>query len=227
MLIKLFVFGLPGSGKSTVSRSIVEYVYQTYPYWFARRFSDYDILLDMFGKDKQRKDFQPENSGFYVKNPKVYDQALKRLEQLVNQVNSASNQLIVIEFSRGDYAKSLKIFESSFLDNSAYLFLYSDINTCKERVAQRIKHSYYGPDDHYVPERTFERFATIDTEEYPQSLHLWLAKFFGEKNNRFKIIDSRDSKSNTLFRAKTFVDEVITLSQAPVQSNVNVFRKLS
>jgi adenylate kinase family enzyme len=228
MLMKLFVFGMPGSGKSTVSRSTVEYVHQKYPNWFARHFSDYDILREMFRQDTEHKNFSPEEyKGFYVTNPEMYDEALRKLQQSINQVNPAGNQLVLIEFSRGDYAKSLKHFESSFSQNAAYLFIYSDINTCLERIAHRIKHPHYGNDDHYVPERTFERFANTDTEEYPQSLHLWLVHSYGEKNSRFKIIDSRGSKESTQLQAKVFVDEIISLSQTPIPSNVKIFRKLT
>ena len=53
MLVKLFVFGLPGSGKSTVARHIVDHVQRDYKNWSAQRISDYNILHKMFLQDKK------------------------------------------------------------------------------------------------------------------------------------------------------------------------------
>jgi adenylate kinase family enzyme len=209
VVVKLFLFGLPGSGKSTVSRSIVDHVNRKYKQWSVQRVCDYDILYNMFRQDTRRKNFYPvKHGGFYVTNPNLYDDALKQLEQFVNQVNPKGNKLLVIEFARGDYAKALKQFDSSFFDNAAYLFLYADINTCLERIAQRVKDPQ-SIDDHFVPERTLERFAAASTEEYAELLCSRLENNYRGKNSRFLIIDSGESKNNTLLQAHSFADQII------------------
>src|SRR5712691_12246779 len=82
-MYKLFVLGLPGSGKSTISHAIVRYVKQTYKNWFVERFCDYDILYNMFKGDTRRKDFYPAKyGGFYVTNPTKYDIALSQIEKV-------------------------------------------------------------------------------------------------------------------------------------------------
>ena len=52
MAVKLFIFGLPGCGKSEIARNIQKYVEQkcwldTDQYWSAERFNDYPILEEM------------------------------------------------------------------------------------------------------------------------------------------------------------------------------------
>jgi adenylate kinase family enzyme len=225
MVVKLFVFGLPGSGKSTVSRSIVDHVHRTYKQWYVRRLCDYNILFEMFKQDTKHKNFYTEkHNGFYVTNPNMYDIALMRLEQLANRVRPNSNQLLVVEFARSDYLKAIKTFENSFFYNSAFIFLYTDINTCIERIAQRIEHPHYNHDDHFVPERAFERFEDASTKEYPQLLQASLLNDYRGKNSPFRIIDSSGSENDTLAQAKPFVDEIISSSQTFIFSSIT--RKL-
>ncbi len=226
MVVKLFVFGLPGSGKSTVSRSIVDHVHRTYKKWYARRICDYNLLYSMFERDNERKNFHPEKpNGFYVTNPVMYTDALKLLEQSANQVRPTSNQLLVIEFARSDYLNAIKTFESSFFYNSAFIFLYADIDTCLERIAQRVKHPHYFLDDHFVPDRTLGRFESASTKQYPQLFRDSLVNDYRGKNSPFSIIDSSGSKHDTLTQTNLFIDKLILLSQTPVFSNIT--RKIS
>src|SRR6266853_327322 len=60
MLERLFVFGLPGSGKSTISQHIVDHVEreaQTKD-WSALPINDYHILYEMFLTEKKRERFK-------------------------------------------------------------------------------------------------------------------------------------------------------------------------
>ncbi len=209
MLKKLFVLGFPGSGKSTVSRYIVDHVQRSYKSWLAQRICDYNLLYNMFKQDIKRKDFYPvKHGGFYVTNPTKYDDALKQLEKSVNSLNMKENKLLVIEFARGDYARALKLFQKDFFRNSSYLFLYADLNTCLERIAQRIK-DQRSIDDHFVPEHSLERFISAAAEDYPESVHTQIRCSFEGKYSRFKIIDSRGSKESTIAKANSFTDEII------------------
>ena len=209
MSTKLFVLGFPGSGKSTVSRYIVDYVQRSYKNWLAQRICDYNILYNMFKQDIKRKDFYPvKHGGFYVTNPTKYDDALKQLEKSANSLNSKENKLLVIEFARGDYAKALKLFQKDFFRNSSYLFLYADLNTCLERIAQRIK-DQRSIDDHFVPEHSLERFISAAAEDYPESVCVQVQSSFEGRYSRFKIIDSSGSKGSTIAKTNAFTDEII------------------
>src|ERR1700693_2531710 len=138
---KLFVLGLPGSGKSTVSRYIVDYLRKYYDGFIATRISDYDILYDMFLEDSDHKHFYPtEHNGFYVKNPSKYDAALKKLEREVENHNIAKNEFVIIEFARNDYLRAFQIFSEAFLQNAYFLFLDVDVEVGMRRVKDRVKH---------------------------------------------------------------------------------------
>lgn len=103
MAVKIFVLGLPGSGKSTVCRRIAEYI-TVYPGWSALRINDYHILYKMFQEDTKGKYFRsiPEFGGFDVVNPIAFDIALQKLEREVieHTSNAKSDEIIIIEFAK-------------------------------------------------------------------------------------------------------------------------------
>lgn len=211
MLQKLFVLGLPGSGKSTISRAIARFVKQTYKNWFVERFCDYDILYNMFRGDTRRKDFYPvKYGGFYVTNPTKYDIALARLETAGHSCKQGRYGLQIIEFARGDYLKAFNLFQEGFLSNSSFLFLNADIDTCIQRVEQRMKEPH-SLDDHFVPECTFERFIKAEPEEYLRNVCTHVQESYWGKHSRFRIIDSRGTIDDTLSQVHPFIDEVIKL----------------
>src|SRR2546429_5498381 len=85
MVEKLFILGLPGSGKSAVARHINFKVYAEGWHSAARRFNDYKILGDMFHQDTAGR-FKPADSGgFDVLDLKVFDEALQTLEYEVKK----------------------------------------------------------------------------------------------------------------------------------------------
>lgn len=210
-MYKLFILGLPGSGKSTVSRAIIRYINQTYKKWFVDRCCDYDVLYNMFKKDTKHKDFyQVKYGGFYVTNPTKYDEALSQLDSESWSCKHYKYGLQIIEFARGDYLKALDLFQDNFLSNSSFLFLYSDINTCIERVSQRRKNPR-SLDDHFVPDRTFERLIKAEPEEYLRNVCIHVQKSYWGKNTRIRVIDSGGTIEDTLSQVQPFIDEMITL----------------
>src|SRR5258706_15356283 len=83
MLVKVFILGLPGSGKSLASRFLMSLLRERN--WNTSRFKDYDILLEMFQQDIEREKFAAaEHNGFDVIDPKVLDTALQKLEKKVD-----------------------------------------------------------------------------------------------------------------------------------------------
>jgi len=159
--VKLFVLGRPGSGKSAAFRQIVKNIDQKHKDWSAIHFNDYEILQELFlfeklfQSDAKPRKFQArEHGGFDVLDFSVLDKALKELEKKVRSRYSKKNnkdEIIVIEFARDDYGKALEQFSSSFLKDSYFLFINSDINTCIQRVNNRVTHPAT-VDDHFVSE---------------------------------------------------------------------------
>ncbi len=212
MLTKLFVFGFPGSGKSTVAQYLVGYVNFAYKHWLANRISDYNILYNMAHRDKKSKDFYLMNyrgtEGFYVSNPAKYNEALKDLEELVDSYQTKSNRLLVIEFARSDYARAFKVFKEDFFRNSSFLYVYADMNVCMQRIEERIRDPH-SRDDHYVSNYTFANYLGKDEMHYPLQIRSELISTYTGKDGRFKIIDSNGSLHQTQLQAKSFVDQVI------------------
>lgn len=212
MLTKLFVFGFPGSGKSTVARYIVEHVKNTYKYWSAFRVSDYNILHKMAHQEKKSKDFYLFNhqgtEAFYVSNPAKYNEALEHLEELVERYQTKSNRLLVIEFARSDYARAFKVFGEGFFRNSSFAYVYADMDVCLRRIEERISNPH-SKDDHYVSDYTFENYVGKDNGQYPFLVRSELNSIYTGRNGRFKIIDSNGSLQQTWEQATSFADQVI------------------
>ena len=163
MLVKYFVFGIPGSGKSTVAQHMVDHVNLVND-WSATRISDYGILHKWFLEDKDHRDFEPVNfGGFHVKDISTDNKALKAVEEEIDSLQSLpvkENQLIVVELARSDYVSALGKFREETLENSCFLYLDTNIEVCMARIIERIKHPQpRSLDDHYLSPRTLETYV--------------------------------------------------------------------
>jgi thymidylate kinase len=195
---KLYVLGLPGSGKSTVSRYIVVYIKRYHDDFSATRKCDYDILYMMFEEDTAHKHFFPtEYNGFYVKNPAKYDAALKMLEKEIENYNFAENEIVLIEFARSDYLYAFQNFSKSFLLNAYFLFLDVDIEVGMKRVRERVKHpDPTSRDDHFVSKYTFEFYRQKDNTKYLSSVSKQLTIKYGIPPTKIKVLDNKGPKRN-------------------------------
>jgi adenylate kinase family enzyme len=196
---KLFVLGLPGSGKSTVSRFIVKNVMRHYDDFSATRLSDYNILYEMFEEDKvQQQFFYPTaHNGFYVKKIETYDAALMKLEQKVANHKIAKNEFIIIEFARNDYLRAFRNFSKAFLQDAYFLFLDVDIEIGMKRVRDRVKHpDPTTRDDHFVSSYTFEAYRQRDNAKYLCSIAKHLTLKYGINPRHIKIVDNRGPQRN-------------------------------
>jgi adenylate kinase family enzyme len=178
MAVKLFVLGLPGSGKSTVSRHITIYLKDRN--WKSTRINDYVILYNMFLDDTDHKRFKPTvHGGFYVLDLQVIDEALKRLEQEVNENISSpimQKELILIEFARNDYQRAFQQFSPAFLLDAYFLYLNVDIETCKKRIRERTAQPRT-EDDFFVSEDIFnDHYNKLKFRLKETKRQLWLAK---------------------------------------------------
>jgi adenylate kinase family enzyme len=213
---KVFVLGLPGSGKSTTARYIAMLAEDRR--WHSFRISDYDILYAMFKDDTEHKFRPTEHGGFDVLNIEVFDEALQELERSVEDwINKTPSEdsLILIEFAREDYLKALKQFDSGFLNNSYFLFINVNIPTCISRIRERVLHPIT-PDDHFVSEYIFDAYYQKDTQQYEDSiLNLCTDR------TRIKVINNIDSYDCLADKVKQFVDFIFQPETYSLQAEIN------
>ena len=118
MVVKLFISGLPGSGKSSVARYIRTYLRDRG--WECDHLNDYRILRRMYKDDIAEKQFKPgAHDGFDVHDLSVFDTALKTLACEVRNYTTREQQMLSIEFSRNDYRSAFSKFDQRFLQKEA------------------------------------------------------------------------------------------------------------
>ncbi len=205
MLVKLFILGLPGSGKSTVART-AKYVSENWG-WKTNHINDYAILQQMYHDDSQRIQFKPsEFGGFDVLDLTVFDTALKKLEQEVNcYFSEKSDEIILIEFSRNDYHKAFHQFSQKFLQGAYFLYLAVDIETCKRRIRERIANPTT-PDDHFVSDYIFSAYYNRDNGQYIPHI---LEEDYGIDRQRVMIIDNTCSIREVSMKINSLIDFLI------------------
>jgi len=211
MAVKLFILGLPGSGKSTVSRYISSYAGNRLR--STAHINDFAILYEMFQEDSQGKFKPAEYGGFDVLDLAVFDTALKKLEQKVKvHISTAQlEEIILIEFSRNDYEKAFQQFSQEFLQEAHFLYLNVDLEICKRRIRERIIHPATS-DDHIVSEYIFDAYYNGDNGKHlPQILE----RNYGIDKLRVRIINNSGSQGdfhtliNEFVQINQFVDSII------------------
>ena len=156
MVVKVFVLGLPGSGKTAATRCISMFAkdrgYKVKP------FNDYAILHEWFDLDVSGTHFsKAANGGFDVHDYSILNTSLQELEKLVLQEPSSDKEIITIEFARNEYPDALSQFSASFLQDAYFLYLDAEIFACKKRTRERFIHAS-SIDDHYVSDYIFEAY---------------------------------------------------------------------
>lgn len=210
---KLFVLGLPGSGKSTVANYITNYC-KSHKEQSVTRFGDYKILYQMFKDDQVQKYFNPTNyGGFYVKAPLVYDKALALLEREIENKNYDEYELIVIEFARSDYIRAFDNFSRSFLHDSFFLFLNVDRETGIKRVKNRMIHpSPRSTDDHFVSYSTFDYYRNKDNAKYLSLVTRHLTRKYRIKPQRITVLNNKGPQEDFEKPVSSFIGMIISRS---------------
>jgi len=212
MPLKVFVLGIPGSGKSTVFRHIENYVKQQHEKPIMR-ICDYEILYSMYLKDKEKNDkerqFSPtgKNDGFDIRDFSVLDISLNRIHEDAKELirTSTKKDLIVIEFARNDYKQAFRHFNSSFFHNAYILFLDVDKQTCMRRVNERVLH-WKTLDDHDVSEYIFNTYYNEDSKHYIIS---GFREDYELEEDRIMILDNRGSEKDFVPAINQFIDFII------------------
>ena len=204
-VLKLFILGLPGSGKSTVSRHITTFLAGRNSE--STRFSDHVILQKMFYADTEGKQFKPaEHGGFDVINLEVFNSALNRLEFEVKEhlISAKPKTMIVIEFSRNDYLRAFQQFSDTFLRDAHFLYLNVDIEICKKRILERIANPT-SEDDFFVSEYIFTTYYNKGNRQFVPHI---LARDYGIDKRRIKVIENNGSLDEVVDEIYEFIDRI-------------------
>lgn len=196
MLVTVFLFGSPGSGKSTAAHCIEMVVRDKGKDWVAFRFNDYKILDDWFQADTEYARFRPrEYGGFDILDSNVYDEALQVLKRRVHErTPSRENQFIIIEFARCDYQHALESFGKNFLQDAYFLFFEAEIATCVQRIHDRVHKSIKTLDDHFTSEFVFECYRQR-RKDYISSTVSILKTAYDVDEQRIGIVDNDAARS--------------------------------
>ncbi|MBA2395959.1 MAG: AAA family ATPase [Ktedonobacteraceae bacterium] len=202
MSAKVFVLGRPGSGKSTAARQVKRFLMQRE--WTTRHINDYEILRKMFLADTQQIRFRPtEHNGFDAIDLTVMNIALQEVEAEAHPCLSATD-LVTIEFARNDYREALQQFTPSFLKDAYFLFLDADIETCLQRVHERVLHSK-SIDDH--PSFSDTIFRNYYQKENGAYMAACLQKEFS-LHKHVKVINNTGSLNDFKHSVEQFAHEI-------------------
>ena len=222
MPVKLFILGLPGSGKSAIARYISSKIYAEGQHWTATRFNDYKILDNMFHQDTGGRFKPAESGGFDVLDLKVFDEALQTLEQEVNRyidtLKPEGKKLVLIEFSRNNYHHAFQLLNRSFLTHAYFLHFHAEVEVCKKRIQQRVADPRFEEDDHPVSDYIFENYYYRDDGEHLAEI---LASDYKVDGQRVLIVNNNGSLQEVLGGINAFMD---TMFEDEVPSrNVSLF----
>lgn len=219
MPVKLFIIGLPGSGKSEVARNIDVHAREKFwpdsdNHWLTKRFNDFPILEEMSRGKTEGKLFEClEPRGFNVLNIVVFDIALKSLESRVKgYVSSAKKEeIILIEFARNDYWRAFRQFDKNFLQDAYFIYLGADVEVCKRRICDRVVEPKYPDDDYPVSDYIFEKYYHSDDRRALSSI---LQDVYGVNTQRVLMLDNNCSLEAALKEIEPFIDFIINREAA-------------
>ncbi len=213
MAVKLFIIGLPGSGKSAVARKIGDYAGNKS--WTTRRFNDYRILNAMFRYNKQGWFKPAQHGGFNVVDITAFDFALRRLEcriaKYASSVNAGSEEIMLIEFARNDYWRAFKQFDPSFLKDAYFIYLGAEVEVCKQRISDRVAEQEYPADDYPVSDYIFEKYYHSD-DGWDISSNF--RNVFGINEKRLLKLNNNFSLEEAMIQIEPFIDNIIRIESA-------------
>lgn len=197
MVVRLFVLGRPGSGKSTVRRYITKLA--QHQFWSPYSTSDHKILQAMCAADRTQTRIRPaEFGGFEVLDLPVFDDALDimqhRVKKALEKYESELPRIAIIEFARSDYVYALSRLDPTFLKGARFLILESDLDTCMDRIFARTR-CRQSEDDIFVPVNIMEDY--YQTNSTPDTIRD-LQKAFGLESHQIQFIRSDGGRDEFL-----------------------------
>ncbi len=207
MLVKIFITGLPGSGKSTAYRGIRQYVEGLNQSWHVLRINDYNILQAMCIADTERKKFRlTRHNGFDVKDFSVLDDALKEARTRIEYHKpSTTNELIVVEFARNDYSHAFKQFGNDILRDAHFLFIEAKKGVCLKRLKERVTEPLT-PDNHFVSRFILRSYYHKGIKKYTPSD---LKTDYGIKEQHILVIENNGLEADLIAQIEQFVAAIL------------------
>lgn len=158
------MIGRPGCGKSVVYRILEEELRARGYEGEIKRIDDFPFLKHIFDTDVEYKRHRPAPSGgVKITDDTVWDDLSKVLNQEALKLQSPSRSLF-IEFSRDDYRRAFKHFNSELIRNSLIIYIDCPWNVCWERNVRRAKLEK-GLDAHLVSKEEMEITYKHDNHE--------------------------------------------------------------
>lgn len=166
-------------------------------------------------ESERRFEVAPYN-GFIVTNFAAFDQALQKLERVVQRkvekkMTSGKISLLkppfaLIEFARNDYQRAFSQFTPEFLKDAYFLYLDTDIETCKQRIRKRFakERDKKTSDDYFVSDRIFEIYYSIG--EKPDLVQI--AEGFGIGPQRVQVIENNNTLREISQQIASFMETV-------------------
>lgn len=214
MLVKIFLTGLPGSGKSTAYRSIYQYLECLSRGWQVLRINDYEILKAKCVADTKRKRFRwtKHKAGFNVKDFSVLDEALEdaRIE-IISHKTSAKKELIVIEFARNDYGHAFEKFGKDILRDAYFLFINAKKTICLKRLKERVKQTTT-LDNHYVSSSIFCSYYHNDLHYDPSDLKM----VYGINEKNILVIENNGREVDLIAQVEQFITAILAWEEEKI-----------
>ncbi len=197
MIVKLFLLGRPGCGKSSAARRIEAFIKEIENKGFSTyRFKDFDILDEMSRNTQYSQCFTRTLDKGYerldVLKGFVLDVALEELDRRLRHhiEHESSNQLILIEFARANYGEALEKFSKEVLQDAYFLFINLGLEDCITRIENRMLKPE-STDDHYISQEMLRQYYTEQYFPIPD-------KDLVEGN--FKIVNKQGSSVEGSFK---------------------------
>ena len=151
--------------------------------------------------------YRTMHGGFGIYNPTaVLNKVLIELEEISQKFILDANRdlLVTIEFARADYQQALNLFRDDFRKDAYFLYIETNLETCKERIHKRY-FSAMQPDDYFVDDDIMDSYYNVDSRRY------MLADFkkdFGIENERIRIIDNEGTWEECIVQVNQFIASI-------------------